>query len=312
MNKDHSIIRRDTFVRMAAVKPLVFAAVSFGFAAHAGDDKTVSPVEPQPLILQTQKDIPADYHKYFGQRGNTWRNRAQKIAKFDLDSDINANGIISNDDPADGGRFEGTPPGLILGEKEMTRVLLRLSPYRINFNGEIVVTLELEGINRQDPSGEFNSLEEEIASTGHVRVWLDNQRKKLLLDSRDPAKRVVEFVTSYKNFPYNLPIEVPRLVYVEGVKASPIFAGDVRLLGTIAHRSPDGEWDDVKYAEMTSAKNPVEPVPATAKKTPFFGVKGFRTSFDHILMTVQKTPARKEFINNNVEAVWIAPPGTSY
>lgn len=286
---------------------LVLAGSCMAGSSFAGEQTAA----PQPMILQTQKDIPSDYHRYFGQRGNTWRNRAQKIAKFDLDADLNGNGVISNDDPADGGRFEVTPPGLILGEKELTRVLIRMSPYRINFTGEIVVTFELEGINRASATGEFNSLEEEIASTGHVRVWKDNQRKELLLDSRDPAKRVVEFATGYKTYPYNLPIEVPRLLYVEGVKSSPNFAGDVRLLATVAHRSPDGEWDDVKYNDSTSAKNAVEPQP-TAKKIPFMGVKGFRTGFDHMLFTIQPKPATKEFINNNVEGVWTAPPGYKY
>ena len=33
--------------------------------------------------------------------------------------------------------------------------------------------------------------------------------------------------------------------------------------------------------------------------------KRFRTSFDHILLTVSGTPHRKEFVNANAERVWV-------
>lgn len=272
-------------------------------SAFAGDPKGV--IEPAPPALQTNRDIPADFHKYFGQRVNSWRDRERQIAKLDMDADMNQDGTISNTDPADNGAFESTPPGLILGERELTRVIIRLIPYRIDFDGEVVVTLEVEGINRSDKTGEFASLDEELASMGHIRVWRDQTKKVLLLDSRDPAKRVVEFTTQYKTYPYNLPLEVPRFVFVEGVSSSPIHIGDIRLLVTCSHRA----IGEPAYTDLTSGKTSGkqgEPLPQ--EKTGIF--KSFRTSFDHILFTVQPTPLPKEFINNNNEGVWVSPTGS--
>ncbi len=267
----------------------------------AGDPK--APLEPVPAPLQTNKDAPADFHKYFGQRLNSWRDRERQIAKLDLDGDMNYDGVISNTDPADGGAFEATPPGLVLGTGELTRIVLRLLPYRVDFDGEVVVTLEVEGINRAHRTGEFGSFDEELASMGHIRVWKDNSRKELVLDSRDPAKRVCEFTTQYKTYPYNLPIAVPRFFYVEGVKPSPQYLGDIRLLVTVSHRSLNGE---VAYVDTTSGKTSAKGVEQPPQ--PKEGIiKSFRTSFDHILFTVQGAPVQKEFINGNVEGVWISP-----
>ena len=271
----------------------------------------VAPVQANSYTGQTNKDIPADFHKYFGQRVNSWRDRERQIAKLDMDADMNQDGVLSNTDPADGGAFEATPPGLILGEGEMTRVVIRLLPYRVDFDGEVVVTLEVDGINRSVRTGEFETLEDELAGMGHIRVWRDPSKKQLVLDSRDPAKRVAEFTTSYKTYPYNLPITVPRFVFVEGVKASPRFTGEVRLLATVSHRSPYEKERGVTAAErsVTAAKEPLPITPEEAKK---LGIKSFRTSFDHLLLTVQKQPQRKEFINNNNEGAWVPPPSSRY
>lgn len=289
-----------------ASKALITSILLLGYSGQliAGDDK--APVA-QPGALQTNKDAPADFHKYFGQRVNSWRDRERQIAKIDLDSDMNQDGVLSNTDPADGGGFEATPPGQILGVGEMTRVVVRLLPYRVDFDGEVVVTLEVEGINRSDKSGEFGSLDEEIASTGHIRVYRDKDKKNLLLDSSNPAKRVVEFSTQYKTYPYNLPITVPRFVFVEGLKPSVNYVGDIRLLVTVSHRGPKGS-NQVADNQVASGKEsaPVQAEPAKIT------IKSFRTSFDHILFTVQKQPTIKEFINNNNEGVWIAPGGKKY
>lgn len=269
----------------------------------AGDDKEV--VETQPGSLQTNKDAPSDFHKYFGQRVNSWRDRERQIAKLDLDADMNQDGVLSNTDPADSGAFEATPPGLILGKGELSRFVIRLLPYRVDFDGEVVVTLEVEGINRGHKSGEFSSLDEEISTMGHIRVWRDQTKKQLLLDSRDPSKRTVEFTTSYKSYPYNLPITVPRFVFVEGVTSSKSFTGDIRLLCTVSHRGPDSQSQAV---EVSASKEPQE-----IQKEPYkLQIKSFRTSFDHVLLTVQDEPVEKQFINNNYEGVWVAPPGKKY
>ncbi len=291
-----------TLTNKALVTTMLLLAVNGKL--NAGDDK--APIA-QPGALQTNKDAPADFHKYFGQRINSWRDRERQIAKIDLDSDMNQDGVLSNTDPADGGGFEATPPGQILGKGEMTRVVIRLLPYRVDFDGEVVVTLEVEGINRSDKSGEFGSLDEEIASTGHIRVYRDMDKKNLLLDSSNPAKRVVEFSTQYKTYPYNLPLTVPRYVFVEGLKSSSTYTGDIRLLATVSHRGPKGS-NEVAEAQDVSGKAPapVEEKPAKIQ------IKSFRTSFDHILFTVQNEPRFKEFINNNNEGVWVAPAGKKY
>ncbi|MDI1310842.1 hypothetical protein [Prosthecobacter sp.] len=269
--------------------------------------------------LQTNKDAPSSFHKYFGQRVNSFLDAERQIAKLDIDADMNHDGMIQNIDPADNGAFEATPPGMILGVGEMTRFVVRLLPYRVDFEGEVVVTLEVEGINRGVKSGEFASMDEELQSMGHIRVWKEKDKKTLLLDSRDPAKRVVEFTTQYKTYPYNLPMTVPRAVYVEGVKPSPQHIGDVRVLCTVSHRALQSEGQRANTAnataaaaaEVTSAKQP-EPQPVAERVNRLSNIKSFRTSFDHILVTVQPKPTTKQFINDNNEGVWVAPPGWTY
>ncbi|HCN76758.1 MAG TPA: hypothetical protein DIT13_06140 [Verrucomicrobiales bacterium] len=279
---------------------LLLAAASIPFAADA---QTYLALPDKGV--ETQKDVPADFHKYFGQRINSWRDRQRQIAKLDLDADMNQDGVLSNTDPADSGSFESTPPGVVLGVGELTRMVIRLIPYRVDFDGEVVVTLEVEGINRGARTGEFETLDEEIASMGHVRVWRNKDKKDLLLDSRDPTKRVVEFTTDYKTYPYNLPLAVPRFFFVEGVNSSPLYSGDVRILVTVSHRPPG----QAPYAQTTSAKNVEPEVQAPPERV---GIKSFRTSFDHVLMTVTPNHVPKEFINGNNEGVWVAPPGKSY
>lgn len=275
------------------------------FAAPAvADAQTV--LELPNRGVETQKDAPADFHKYFGQRINSWRDRQRQIAKLDLDADMNQDGVLSNTDPADNGSFEATPPGVVLGKGELTRMVIRLVPYRVDFDGEVVVTLEVEGINRGSRSGEYATLEEEMASSGHVRIWRDKDKKDLLIDSKDPGKRVVEFTTDYKTYPYNLPLAVPRFFYVEGVKPSPLYSGDIRVLVTVSHREPGQQ----PYMQMTSGKSPEPPVVESGPKK--IGIKSFRTSFDHILLTVTPNPVPKEFINGNNEGVWVAPSGKTY
>lgn len=288
------------------------AVMSLGFVHPSAQAQVLGSPNGQPAV-QTNKDIPADFHKYYGQRVNSWKDTERQIAKIDLDADMNQDGNLSNTDPADGGSFEATPPGLILGEGEMSRVVLVLLPYRVDFDGEVVVTLEAEGINRADRTGEYATLDDEMASMGHIRVWRDKTKKQLLLDTRDPSKRVAEFTTSYKTYPYNLPMTVPRYVFVEGVRTSPRFTGDVRLLLTVSHRGPrasNAAEPQVKEIaqERTASKEPVAVVPEPAK----LGIKSFRTSFDHILLTIQKKPLAKQFINDNNAGVWVPPPGTNY
>lgn len=261
---------------------------------------------------QTNKDVPASFHKYFGQRVNSFLDSERQIAKLDMDADMNHDGLIQNNDPADSGAFEATPPGMILGVGELSRFIIRLLPYRVDFEGEVVVTLEVEGINRGVKSGDYASLDEELASMGHIRVWKEKDKKTLLLDSRDPTKRVTEFTTQYKTYPYNLPIAVPRFVYVEGVKPSPKYIGDIRLLCTVSHRALQTEGQRAGDAAANGETAAKQPQPVEKKPSILSNIKSFRTSFDHILLTVQPKPTLKQFINDNNAGVWVAPAGWSY
>jgi len=151
------------------------------------------------------------------QRGDAER----RIAKVDLDGDFNYDGVIDNYDPTDNGTIQVTPPGLYLGVGEMSKLLIRIKPYRVDDKGEAVISLELSGVNRADESGLFSSFDEEVANTGHVRVWKDAARTELLLDSTNPDLRRREWTVDTGR--------IPSYVYVEGVKPSNT-EGDVKIL----------------------------------------------------------------------------------
>ena len=238
--------------------------------------------------VETQMDRPFSYHRYYGQNVNYYLEEERKVAKIDLDADLNYDGIVSNEDPADGGSFEATPPGLVVGVGELSKLVVRLSPYRIDYQGNVVVTIEVAGINRAVASGRFGSFEEEQAAVGRIRVWKDAKKGTLLLDSGNPDKLMHEFIMDATKYPANLPGTVPRTLYVEGVGASGAYAGDVRLLITVSHRG-----------QGTTAESYAE----SRKKA----IKNFRTTFDHMLFTVSPTPMEKDFVNNNSDGTWIAP-----
>jgi hypothetical protein len=246
-------------------------------AAMAVTTMLVSGPPNQPIAAtSTDKDLAGDVSRYFGQRANLYRDNSRKLAKLDLDGDFNYDGTINNADPADNGAFQQTPPGLVIGKGEMSRVVIRLTPYKINYEGHAKVRMEISGINRDDKSGNFNSPEEETSGMGHIVVWRDASKREKILDSRHPETRIHEWTLDDRIFPSNLQI-VPRTLYVEGVGISPRHLGDIRLLVSI-------------FDERSNA-NPI----AT-----------FRPSFDHILITVSASPQEKAFVNANVEGVWLA------
>ena len=113
--------------------------------------------------LRTDRDIPGDTNKYFGQRDNQFRDLGRRLAKIDLDADFNYDGVVDNDDPADNGAFQQTPPGLVLGTGELSKLVLRIRPYHLDFKGRAVVSLRVDGINRGHKSGQFASFEDEKA-----------------------------------------------------------------------------------------------------------------------------------------------------
>ena len=155
--------------------------------------------------MRTDQDIPGDSNKYFGQRNSQFRDIGRRLAKIDLDGDFNYDGVIDNDDPADNGAFQQTPPGLVLGTGELSKLVLRLRPYHLDFKGRAVVSIQVDGINRGHKSGKFGSAEEERASVGHIKVWKDATRKELILDSRDSARRVFEWTIDDSKYPANVP-----------------------------------------------------------------------------------------------------------
>ena len=130
-----------------------------------------------------------------------------------------------------------------------------------------------------------------MASVGHVKVWQDSSRKTLLIDSRDPERRVHEWTIDDSKYPANVPGIVPRTLYVEGVRKSGAYSGDVRLLLKVQHRLP-GE---------TAQYDPKSGLETPAKTSRF---KRYRTSYDHILLTIQGSPRAKQFVDGNSDGVW--------
>jgi len=269
---------------------------------------------------ETHEDLPGDFHPYYGQRLNRYMDTSRKIAKVDFDADLNMDGVIRQNDPQDQGAFETTPPGLIIGVGEVSKVLLWVVPYRVDFDGALVVGLEICGLNRAAASGTFKSFDEEQAAVGHIRVWRDAKRKELLLDSADPKKRSVEFAVNLMRYPANLPNIVPRCLYVEGVRKSGKYLGDLRLLVTGSYHG-DGVFrkDATPFSESSekkeyeNQKKEAEKIAAAKEqakkdKVPSPPLKLFRTAFDHLLLTVENEPAKKEFVNNNAEGVWSMVP----
>jgi hypothetical protein len=195
-----------------------------------------------------------------------------KLSKIDLDADLDYDGTLDNASSTDGGQLEFMPPGLELGEGEVTRVVVRFKTYEKDFPGALIAAIEVEGVNRDSTSGLFEGASE--SSVGRIRVWRDQARKELLVDSGDASKRRFE----WRFDPEKRSGGIPRTLYVEGVKASPKFEGDLRLL-----------LSAVQVAEGGDPKTPSSL---------------YQAAFDHVLFTVRDKPVEKEFINNNVEGVW--------
>jgi hypothetical protein len=265
----------------------LLTAASLGNPLLAGDENAkggLGGVEGRGP--ETQMDLPGSFHKYYGQNVNYYIDGERKVAKLDLDGDLNYDGIISNEDPADNGAFQNTPPGLVVGVGELSKLVLRLTPYRIDYQGDVVVTLEVAGINRAAASGRFDSFEQEQAAIGRIRVWQDSAKTKLLLDSGNSEMMTHEFVMDANTYPANLPGTVPRTLYVEGVRPSGEYSGDIRVLTTVTHRAKGATAETFAEDRKRMAKT-------------------FRTTFDHLLFTVRSTPMQKDFVNNNAEGVWI-------
>ncbi len=203
------------------------------------------------------------------------KGRVTRLSKIDLDGDLNYDGTINNEDPSNQGQLEYVPPGLEIGVGELTRLVIRHTIHDVEFAGQLAVTIEVAGINRDSASGSFPSgLGGEV---GRIKVWRDEARAELLLDSADPEKLSKTWIYEKGK----LSGGIPRTVCVEGVNVSAKFEGDLRLMALSSHR-PDGS------------------APASSSAL-------FQSAFDHMLVTVRQTPVSKEFVNNNAEGVWFSP-----
>jgi len=195
-----------------------------------------------------------------------------KLSKIDLDADLNYDGAFNNDSSSGQGVHEFVPPGLEIGTGELTRLLVRFKSYEPVFPGKLVVSLEVAGINRDAVTGFFEG--DSAGAVGRIRVWRDQARKELLLDSGDTSK--LRFEWTYDG--EQLSGGIPRTIYLEGVKVSPKSEGDLRLL--------------VVSTQVAEGSDSAAPGSL------------YQSAFDHLLVTVRDEPAKKEFINNNVEQVW--------
>ncbi len=261
----------------------------------------IPPIQGQDLqgtASPTQLDNPSAAFQTESERLREQRKLQRKargrLAKIDLDGDFNYDGTIQDDDPEDNGEYQRTPPGLIIGKDELSKLVLRLTPYGIDFTGSAVVSMEIAGINRHAVSGEFESFQDEVSRVGRVRIWTDASRKTLLLDSADPQRRYIEWVLDSELFPANIAHTIPKTVYAEGVKSSDEFLGDLRVLLTISRRAPQNETERKGFLSRFRG----------AEETP-----EYRTVFDHILLTVADKPHKKDYVNDNRENVWLIAKG---
>ena len=150
---------------------------------------------------------------------NTVVNRKARntaIGRVDIDSDLNYDGVITNDG-SEGGDEESSPPGLIIGHKQMTKVVFRITPYgspnQMETEAEkVVCSLEVRALNQSRSNGHFASEEAATKASGHLRVWSDDKRSKLLLDSRDKGKCRIEWKINAA--------DAPAFVYVECAEPS--------------------------------------------------------------------------------------------
>ena len=303
--------------RVLAV-PLTVAALAGGLqAADANRNVPQSPGVSEGYsarnnwensqVARTELDWAGSFSRYYNQRRHSWADKERMIAKVDLDGDFNYDGVIDNDDPADNGEFQQVPPGLVVGVGVVTKVVMRIRPYRVDHKGEAVVVLQLDGINRGNRTGSFASFDEEVASTSRIRVWADPTRKTLLLDSSDPSRidevALVTAVSGGAITAANLPHQrYPRAVWVEGVGPHGQWLGDTRLLLTVEQRNLKDEEPVQGYAKgSTAGYSKDEPdgkvvlYPSATSSKPLF--TRFRSAWDHILITVVPQPFPKEYVS---------------
>jgi len=142
------------------------------------------------------------------------------FGRIDIDCDVNYDGVITNDG-SDSGDLERNPPGLVIGAERMGKILFRVTPLTAPADmrdkepeidiDKLVARLEVRPINMLRRDGLFLKVEDETKA-GHIKIWADVKRSKLLLDSADTGKRRVDW-----NLCAN---EAPAAVFVEYVASA--------------------------------------------------------------------------------------------
>lgn len=220
---------------------------------------TCSAQAQQPALPQVPRETARDLNAGFANRVaesiRNYQDPNRRVFKFDLDVDTNRDGSIEEDD---NGWMEITPPGMVLAPGAVEQARLRLWSRFPYYPGDAVARLEIAGINRDNDTGEFASVQEEMSSTAHIIVWADKGKKVKLLDSRDANKRAVEWVFT-PGYIIQSRMGIPKNVYIEAISPSGKHSGDIRLIATV---------QPVKGRGQAGAK--------------------FYPSFDHLLITVSQ------------------------
>jgi len=142
------------------------------------------------------------------------------LGKVGINADFNYDGQIWG---SEGENAKVTPPGLVIGSDEMTKVLLTCNPDPVHLPQtgspkvmmrfhKLAVILDVRGIDLSRKNGQYRSLDKEVEKCGRILVWADKYRKHLLLDSSDVTRR--RLIWSYADS-----VPLPH-VYVEGVQAA--------------------------------------------------------------------------------------------
>lgn len=200
----------------------------------------------------------------------------RSLGTVGITADTNYDGYLDSMDSSAGPNLKRNPPGLIVGAREMARVDLSVvHNASLQTNGspdlkfkyyKTSAILDLRPVNLAHRRGRFKSFQDEQARSGRVLVWLEPNRKTLLLDSSDPERRRVQWPAAI-----SLP---PKHVYVEGV--APGDSGTVMMLTLLLDNTNMGVVADKLF--------------------------GDKASWDAMMFSVWPTPRQKPYSDNPV--VW--------
>ncbi|MBT3289715.1 MAG: DUF3616 domain-containing protein, partial [Victivallales bacterium] len=171
----------------------------------------------------------------------------------DLVGDINRDDAITPADPADNGEAEDKPSGLPVAIGSLEKLSLRCVP-KSRTEGFVRFTV-------MSGAGEWEHLRDPARlprprrpGGGRIRVWEDQEKTKLILDSHTLGKMDVVWALS-ETFPID---RIPTTVYAEGVAVSRE-AGDVVLVlnyGLTEATTGPGSLQDVLVATVSKATLP--------------------------------------------------------